>query len=150
MTRNLSLFLASVLAVGSGVAANGEEQSPSKWVERCLAKTKSGMDWVSRREECMGVILVYCRHATEPQSCFADITVQFQEKIQRLLAGLPDTVQGTPLQMNNYKQRLRILRNTSTASCVEANSECAAFQALRTYHASASLAGWLAKLEDEE
>ncbi|NIZ59475.1 hypothetical protein DL239_00635 [Sedimentitalea sp. CY04] len=144
------LSLIFSLLFGSAVAGLADEHSPSNWLERCIENVKGGLDWVSKRDECAGVILIYCRHVQDSQKCFRELTFEFEPRNKQLLGSFPSEIQGEEPQLRFYQTRLKtILSQLNTQRC-EADTECAAFNAIGLYYAAISLKEWLAKHEGGE
>lgn len=131
--------------------ASADDPDPFGWTERCLKSSENQLDWVSKREDCLRAILIYCEFAENDQACFQNLIGNFDARGDQLVASLPASINAEAPQKGFYEMRLDTLgKSFSVSQCrgKERVELCAATVVIGKYLSAALLTEWLAKQEE--
>ncbi|NOD74810.1 MULTISPECIES: hypothetical protein [unclassified Ruegeria] len=151
-----SLYVATsfvVACIAAPAVSLADQSSPYAWTERCLASAEGKLDQAGKTQECIAVILGYCRFSTDSHSCFKNLASYFVDRSKANVDGLPENLEALSQQKHFYQKRLELLNNTSVASRCETPSfdtECAALVSFGRYLGAVSLADWVEKREESQ
>lgn len=154
MTRALfsSVFCILVHALAVDVAL-ADENDPVQWTERCFDSSKDQLDWASKNQQCIQIILGYCQFASDSRSCFQKLTDNYETRANEFMDRLPNSLDAASPQKQFFNTRLDLLNSLSIEDqCVGADkgSECAAFVSIGRYLGALSLIEWLEKREESK